>query len=198
MITDPRSPALSTLSCYTSGTTGNPKAAFITHGMIGAAAKGFTLLFPPVVSMLGYLPVAHVFAVLLENAGMNYNGRVGYFSGDPLRLVEDAQILKPDFFPAVPRVLNRIAAQVQEQMAGDGFKAKLLRRAVESKLAYHDVDGSVTHAFWDKLVFRKVQAVLGGNVKIVVCGSAPIRPEILKLLRVCLCADVREGGFASC
>lgn len=71
--------------------------------------------------------------------------------------------------------------------------AKLLRHAIAVKVAHHDATGEVTHAFYDRLVFSKVQAVLGGRVKIIISGSAPIRPDVLKLLRVCLAADVREG-----
>lgn len=49
---------------------------------------------------------------------------IGYFSGDVTRLIEDAQILKPTFFPSVPRVLNRIAAQIQAQADGEGLKGE--------------------------------------------------------------------------
>ncbi|KDN40254.1 acetyl-CoA synthetase-like protein [Tilletiaria anomala UBC 951] len=192
--TPPTSTSAIAMYCYTSGTTGKPKAAFVSHGQLAMAAEGTKVLLPPVkAAMIGYLPVAHVFECLLEAGVITRGGRIGYSTGDPLRLVEDCQLLKPDYFPAVPRVLNRIAAQIQEQMNGDSFKAKLLRRAVESKLAYHDIDGSVTHAFWDRLIFGKVKAILGGNVQLMICGSAPIRPEVLKLLRIAFCADVREG-----
>lgn len=71
--------------------------------------------------------------------------------------------------------------------------AKLLRHALSVKIAHHDKTGEVTHAFYDRLIFSKVQAVLGGKVKIIISGSAPIRPDVLKLLRVCFAADVREG-----
>ncbi len=192
--TPPQSQDEVALFCYTSGTTGKPKAAFVSHRQLGFSGSAFQLMMSGNIStMIGYLPVAHIYEVLLEAGTIVLEGRIGYFSGDPLRLVEDCQILKPEFFPSVPRVLNRIAAQIQEQMAGDNLKAKLLRRAVESKIAYHDVDGTVTHAFWDRIVFKKVKAILGGNVANIVTGSAPIRGEVLKLLRVCFCVDLREG-----
>ena len=82
---------------------------------------------------------------------------IGFFSGDPLRLLEDAQILKPNYFPSVPRVLNRIyqAAMV----AGDipGIKGAIFRRAVRTKLDNLYSTGAVTHPLWDRLVFRKVE-----------------------------------------
>lgn len=84
-------------------------------------------------------------------------GRIGYFTGNPLRLLEDAQILKPDFFPSVPRVLNRI---YQAAMVGGnvpGIKGKLFNKAIQTKLERLNTTGEVTHALWDRVVFRKVR-----------------------------------------
>jgi len=137
-------------------------------------------------------------------------GAIGFFTGDPLRLLEDAQVLKPNFFPSVPRILNRIyqAAMV----AGDvpGLKGAMFRRAVQTKLDNLHATGVVTHPLWDRLVFRKVwcsepvrscvnvvaqiQTVLGGNVKLVVSGSAAISAEVLDFLKIALACDVVEGG----
>ena len=83
-------------------------------------------------------------------------GQIGYFTGDPLRLLEDAQILKPTVVPSVPRVLNRI---YQAAMTGGnvpGIKGKLFRTAVSTKLEGYYKTGEVKHALWDRLVFRKV------------------------------------------
>lgn len=186
--------------CYTSGTTGQPKGAIVSHAQLGYGAAAQTHVYPAAKSgdsMFSYLPVAHIFEVLLEMVCIQAKAHIGYTCGDTTKILEDLQLLKPSVFPSVPRVLNRIAAQIEMQMSGDSFRSKLLRRAVESKLAYHDVDGQVSHAFWDKLIFRKVRALLGGNVELIISGSAPIRPDVLKLLRVCLVADVREGYGAT-
>ena len=120
-------------------------------------------------------------------------GSIGYFSGSIERLPEDLQILKPTMLPSVPRVLNRIAGQIQAQMDSPGLKGKLLTKAVTTKLANYEATGAITHAFWDRLVFRKVRAMLGGRVQFVLTGSAPCRKDVLKLLRIALCVDVREA-----
>lgn len=88
-------------------------------------------------------------------------GKIGYYTGDPLRLLEDSQILKPNFFPSVPRVLNRV---YQAAMLGGnvpGLKGALFNKACQAKLAKLHATGDNTHMFWDKLVFRKVCISLG-------------------------------------
>ena len=83
-------------------------------------------------------------------------GAIGYWSGDPLRLLEDVQILKPSMFPAVPRVLNRIYQAGMAAAQLPGLKGALFRRAVEAKLTRLHTTGQTTHALWDRLVFKKV------------------------------------------
>jgi long-chain acyl-CoA synthetase len=85
------------------------------------------------------------------------SGKIGYFTGDPLRLLEDAQLLKPNFFPSVPRVLNRIYQAAMLAGSMPGLKGALFRKATEVKLRRLHSTGDPTHVFWDKLVFRKVR-----------------------------------------
>lgn len=93
---------------------------------------------------------------IIELICLSLGGQIGFFTGDPLRLLEDAQILRPSYFPSVPRVLNRIYQSAM--LAGDipGFKGNLFRRAVATKLEKLRATGDNTHPFWDRLVFRKV------------------------------------------
>ncbi|KAK0520184.1 medium-chain fatty acid-CoA ligase faa2 [Tilletia horrida] len=179
--------------CYTSGTTGKPKGALVAHRQLANASLNPAVHFPGHLTIISYLPLAHIYGRLIEASGLRGGAAIGYFCGDVTRLMEDCQILKPNFFPTVPRVMNRIASLVQQQASGPGLKAKLLKHALEVKYANFDRDGTIHHAFYDKLIFSKVAAVLGGQVKYVVTGSAPARPEVLKLLKVCLRADIREG-----
>jgi len=120
-------------------------------------------------------------------------GAIGFFTGDPLRLLEDAQILKPNYFPSVPRVLNRIYQAAMVAGNVPGLKGAIFRLAVQTKLDNLHATGVVTHPFWDRLVFRKIQTVLGGSVKLVVSGSAPISAEVLDFLRIALSCQIIEG-----
>lgn len=91
-----------------------------------------------------------------EMATYSTGAKIGFYSGDPLLLVEDCQILKPSFFPGVPRVLNRIYQAAMAAADVPGIKGDLFRKAYQAKLEKFHATGDNTHWFWDKLVFRKV------------------------------------------
>lgn len=99
---------------------------------------------------------------LAECLAISLGASIGYFTGDPLRLLDDVQTLKPHFFPSVPRVLNRVYQGAM--LAGDvpNFRGNIFRKAVASKLETLHTTGQNTHAFWDRLVFRKVRVVREG------------------------------------
>jgi long-chain acyl-CoA synthetase len=88
---------------------------------------------------------------------ISVGGGIGYFTGDPLRLLDDCQTLKPQYFPSVPRVLNKIYQGAM--VAGDlpNFRGAIFRKAVAVKLDRLRTTGISTHPLWDKLVFRKVR-----------------------------------------
>lgn len=103
---------------------------------------------------------------------MNGGGTIGYTTGDTLRLLDDAQLIKPNFMAGVPRVWNRYAisppigmldtdktrinAAIKTQLAAGGLKGALLKKAVDTKLHNWRTTGEVTHRLYDALVFRKV------------------------------------------
>lgn len=83
-------------------------------------------------------------------------GKIGYSTGSPLRIIEDMQVLGPNFFPAVPRLLNRIYQLIAANLEAPGLKGALFRRGVAAKMERLKATGDYSHPFWDRLVFNKV------------------------------------------
>jgi long-chain acyl-CoA synthetase len=181
--------------CYTSGTTSNPKGAILTHGNLATSAYSGMLgiEYPKNSCIISYLPLAHIYERVVELTAVAVGGCIGFFTGDPLRLLEDAQYLKPHFFPSVPRVLNRVYQSAMAAGNAPGVKGAIFRTAVQAKLDQLHATGINTHPVWDRLVFRKIRAVLGGNLVLVSTGSAPISAEVIDFLKIAFFCDVIEG-----
>ncbi|KAI8993667.1 hypothetical protein BDB01DRAFT_832453 [Pilobolus umbonatus] len=190
------------LNCimYTSGTTGMPKGAMLTHRNVVAAvsASYVTLGATQNDISISYLPLAHIFGRLTDILALTHGSRLGYFCGNIDTLVEDIQELKPTVFASVPRLLNRIYGKiVASTINAPGVAGALSRRGVAVKKANLDAGLGYTHGFWDRLLFNKVKKALGGNVRLIITGSAPIAKDVMQFLRIALCCDIREGYGAT-
>ena len=84
---------------------------------------------------------------------------IGFTTNDPLRLLEDIQILRPHFLALVPRVLNRIYQAMAAAGDAPGIRGALFRAAVDAKVRNLRETGALTHPLWDRLVFKKVRAL---------------------------------------
>ena len=187
--------------CFTSGTTGMPKGAIITHGNILSFVAGIEYLaengagpkFSKDEVHLSFLPLAHIFERCVQAVLFYYGAVIGFYQGDTLKLLDDVQQLKPTVFVAVPRLFNRIHEKVMGNVnAAGGLKKKLFMHAYETKRT-NLKKGTIFHKFWDRLVFKQVRNRLGGRVKFFITGSAPISNEVVNFLRICFSAYVCEG-----
>ncbi|KAG0215432.1 hypothetical protein BGX28_010137 [Mortierella sp. GBA30] len=186
--------------CYTSGTTGQPKGAMLTHkNFIAAVSTNVeSMTLTPKDTMISFLPLAHIMGRYIDTIVTYSGAKLGYFHGDILLLLEDIAELKPTFFPAVPRLLNRIYAKlVAATIEAPGLVGVLARRGVAAKLANLAAGKGVHHPLWDRLLFNKVKMALGGQVQVIVTGSAPIAKEVLNFLRIAFGCVVLEGYGAT-
>ncbi|KAI8809314.1 hypothetical protein BJ742DRAFT_805837 [Cladochytrium replicatum] len=183
---------------YTSGTTGNPKGATLTHRNLTSVSGGTRMLgfdFTPADVHMCYLPLAHIFE-RANLAAAYYGGvQIGFPHGDFSTIFEDLALLKPTAFESVPRVYNRIYSAVLAKTVHSESKvtAALFKRAYEEKKNNLLKYGHLKHAIWDRLIFSKIQQLMGGRVRSMLSGSAPINPEVLQFLRIVFSCEVFEG-----
>ncbi|XP_071313141.1 long-chain-fatty-acid--CoA ligase 1-like [Trachinotus anak] len=190
--------------CFTSGTTGNPKGAMLTHGNIVSNCSAFIKMtelccpFSPSDVHISFLPLAHMFERVVQGVMIVHGARIGFFQGDIRKLSDDLNTLRPTVFPVVPRLLNRMYDKIFGQ-ANTSLKRWVLGFAYRRKEA-EMMKGIVRRdSIWDRLIFRKVQASLGGRVRLMVTGAAPISPTVLTFLRAAVGCQFYEGyGQTEC
>ncbi|XP_058875748.1 long-chain-fatty-acid--CoA ligase 1-like [Acipenser ruthenus] len=190
--------------CFTSGTTGNPKGAMLTHANIVSNAAAFIKItknlhvLTPEDVMISFLPLAHMFERVVEVLLLCHGARIGFFQGDIRLLMDDLKTLQPTIFPVVPRLLNRMFDRIFGQ-ANTPLKRWLLDFATKRKEAELKSGIVRNDSVWDKLIFRKVQASLGGKVQLMITGAAPVSPTVLSFLRAALGCQFYEGyGQTEC
>ena len=170
---------------YTSGTTGRPKGCMLTHGNLMFEVDNVVtvldeLLSPPNASTLLFLPIAHVFGRMVQCAVVRAGDRLGH-SADIKNLVPELQSFKPTFVLAVPRVFEKVYNGAEQKAQADG-KGHIFATAAQVAIDYSralDTGGAglllkVKHALFDKLVYHKLRAALGGQVEWAVSGGAPL------------------------
>ncbi|XP_065858677.1 long chain acyl-CoA synthetase 4-like [Euphorbia lathyris] len=188
---------------YTSGTTGDPKGVLVSNESIVSLIAGVNRLLESVNEalsakdvFLSYLPLAHIFDRVIEELFISHGASIGFWRGDVKLLLEDIGELKPTVFCAVPRVLDRIYAGLTQKVSSGSFlKQKLFNIAYSYKFSSMKKGHAHDEAspLCDKIVFEKVKQGLGGKVRLILSGAAPLASHVEAFLRVVSCAYVLQG-----
>jgi long-chain acyl-CoA synthetase len=170
---------------YTSGTTGPPKGCELTHENfmveLGVAVPELAELFEADdASTLLFLPLAHVFARVIQVGAVKARVRLGH-SADIKRLLPDLAEFQPTFLLAVPRVFEKVFNTASQRATAEG-RGGVFDRAVETAMAYsRAVDSGrvpivlrARHALFSRLVYGRLRGALGGRCRYVVSGGAPL------------------------
>ena len=183
--------------CYTSGTTGDPKGVMLSHINLICPGAGLDKvnisLFKEDIH-ISYLPLAHVFERVVVVTLTGRGAKIGFYQGDVLKLKEDLAELRPTIFCSVPRLFNKFYDGMMAKVNDlTGMKKKLASFAIGRKLSKLEKSGDPTHMVYDRLVFNKFKDAIGGNVRFMITGSAPISKDVINFLKIAFCCPFYEG-----
>jgi long-chain acyl-CoA synthetase len=169
---------------YTSGTTGRPKGCELTHGNLLGTARSAHVVLPELFSSHGstllFLPLAHVFARFIQVACVENGVRMGH-TADIKNLLADFAVFQPTFILSVPRVFEKVYNTAKQKAHADG-KGPIFDRAEAVAIRYSQALDkgrpgpllALQHGLFDKLVYSKLRAAMGGKVEWAVSGGAPL------------------------
>ncbi|MEK9737269.1 MAG: AMP-dependent synthetase/ligase, partial [Candidatus Nanopelagicales bacterium] len=170
---------------YPSGTTGRPKGCMLTHRNFMFEVDNVVAAMPQLFSVPGsstllFLPLAHVFGRIIQLGAIRSGARLGH-APDVKNLLGDLQEFQPTFLLAVPRVFEKVFNSAQQKATAEG-KGNIFDTAAKTAIAYSESLDSggpglglkLKHKVFDKLVYSKLRAAMGGKVAWAVSGGAPL------------------------
>jgi long-chain acyl-CoA synthetase len=173
---------------YTSGTTGRPKGCELTHRNLLSAVRNAVdgsleeLFSEPDGSTLLFMPLAHVFARIIEVGCLESGAILGHWP-DSGTLAKGLREFRPTFLLAVPRVFEKVFNTAQQTASASPAKSRIFAAAADTAIAVSRATSAgrqpglrvmVQHRVFDRLVYGKLRAAVGGKVRYAVSGGAPL------------------------
>lgn len=170
---------------YTSGTTGTPKGVMLTHNNLVQNIKQSEVIFPEQVKIaISFLPLSHIFERMIIYL-YNYADVAIYYAESMETIVADIQEVKPNSFSTVPRLLEKIYDKIMEKGKDlKGIKRGIFFWSLALAEKYDHNNGwwyKFKLGIARKLVFKKWQAALGGNISVIVSGGAALNPRLNRI-----------------
>ena len=185
--------------CYTSGTTGDPKGVMLSQrnliSVLETVIRDSSVPLDEYGGHISFLPLAHIFERMVISGFMGVAAKIGFISGTVrTTLIEDMTLFNPTLVFMVPKVLQNIRKKIFDQFnALGGWKKKLAYKAYHTKLENYRKYGIITHAIYDKIIFKKIKGMFGSKLKTVLCASAPMPKELADDFKVFLSVPIIEG-----
>ncbi len=170
---------------YTSGTTGTPKGVMLTHNNLIKNFENSAVLLPAGIEKgLSFLPLSHIFERMIVYLYF-YTGVAVYYAESMDTIVADIQHVKPHAFSTVPRLLEKVYEKIMEKgKALEGIKKNIFFWSVSLAERYEIENGwfyNMQLSIARKLVFKKWQEALGGNILVIVSGGAALNPRLARI-----------------
>ncbi|KAI6228930.1 AMP-dependent synthetase ligase domain containing protein [Aphelenchoides fujianensis] len=188
---------------HTSGTTGTPKGAIISHrSLLTTAFAAIVQWFSPPNEMrvgrgdtyFSFLSPAHLYEQIMQVVAIYSGARIGVYGGNIANLLNDMRVLQPTFTAFVPRLLSKLKAEIE---AGIKRKNKLVQKLFEAAIkskTRDQLNGKLTYTtVWDRTLFRPIHRLLGGRLRFVITGGAPILPQVKYFSRCVFGCPLFEG-----
>lgn len=172
---------------YTSGTTGNSKGVMLSHQNIlsNAIACKSACNIEPSFKALSFLPISHAYERMLLYLYMSYGVTI-YFAENPQKIMQNIQSVKPDLMSSVPRILEKIYEGIYNKVQDMNKLSKLFfNMAIKIGSAYDDSKNGFIYKLklkiCDKLIYSKWREALGGNIKYIISGAAPLEVRLINI-----------------
>ena len=170
---------------YTSGTTGTPKGVMLSHNNLIKNFENSAVLLPAGISRgLSFLPLSHIFERMIVYLYF-YSGIAVYYAESMETIVADIQHVKPSSFSTVPRLLEKVYEKIMEKgKALTGIKRAMFFWSVSLAEKFEFDQGwfyNLQLGIARKLVFKKWQEALGGNIMVIISGGAALNPRLARI-----------------